>query len=76
MLTDLKNFDIIIAPEHDNLKGDNVYSSKGAIHYITEAEINNARSYLHDKVKSEKIVAIEIVAKAKISLLNLTFSNS
>ena len=32
-----KNFDAIIAPEHDNLKGDNVYSSKGAIHYITES---------------------------------------
>ena len=31
-----KNFDAIVAPEHDNLKGDNVYNSKGAIHYITE----------------------------------------
>ena len=30
-----KNFDAIIAPEHDNLNGDNVYSSKGAIHYIS-----------------------------------------
>jgi len=54
----LKNFDAIIAPEHDNLKADNVYSSKGAIHYITETEINNARSYLRDKVKSEKIISL------------------
>ena len=38
----LKNFDIIIAPEHDNLIGDNVFNSKGAIHYITESEINKA----------------------------------
>ena len=37
-----KNFDVIVAPEHDNLRGDNIYSSKGAIHYITEIEINNA----------------------------------
>ena len=24
----LKNFDVIVAPEHDNLKGDNIYNSK------------------------------------------------
>ena len=54
----LKNFDAIVAPEHDNLKGDNVYNSKGAIHYITKLEINNARQYLADKIKSEKIVSL------------------
>ena len=53
-----KNFDVIIAPEHDNLNGDNVFSSKGAIHYITESEINKAKPYLIDKVKSQKIVAL------------------
>ena len=54
----LKNFDAIVAPEHDDLKGDNIYSSKGAIHYITEIEINKAREYLVDKIKSEKIVSL------------------
>jgi len=54
----LKNFDAIVAPEHDNLKGDNIYISKGAIHYITEAEINKARQYLVNKIKSEKIVSL------------------
>ena len=53
-----KNFDAIIAPEHDNLEGDNVYSSKGAIHYITNSEINKASSYLVDKIKSQKIVSL------------------
>ena len=53
-----KNFDAIIAPEHDNLKGDNIYNSKGAIHYITEVEINEAKQYLVDKIKSEKIVSL------------------
>lgn len=53
-----KNFDAIIAPEHDNLKGDNVYTSKGAIHYITEPEISNAKQYLFQKIKSEKIVSL------------------
>ena len=49
---DFKNFDAIVAPEHDNLKGDNIYNSKGAIHYITEVEINEAKQYLVDKIKN------------------------
>ena len=54
----LKNFDAIVAPEHDNLKGDNVYNSKGAVHYITELEISKAKQYLYNKIKSEKIVSL------------------
>jgi len=53
-----KNFDAIIAPEHDNLNGDNVYSSKGAIHYITESEIEKAKPYLLKKVNSQKVVSL------------------
>ena len=53
-----ENFDAIVAPEHDDLKGDNIYTSKGAIHYITELEINEARKYLAEKIKSEKIVSL------------------
>ena len=53
-----KNFDAIVAPEHDDLKGDNIYSSKGAIHYITETEIIKAKPYLLNKIKSDKIVSL------------------
>ena len=53
-----KNFDAIIAPEHDNLNGDNVYSSKGAIHYITESEIEKAKPYLIKKINSKKVVSL------------------
>ena len=53
-----ENFDVIVAPEHDNLHGDNVYSSKGAIHYITDTEISKAKHYLADKTKSQKIVSL------------------
>ena len=54
----LNNFNAVVAPEHDNLSGNNVYNSKGAIHYITELEINNAKSYLTEKIKSQKIVSL------------------
>ena len=30
----LDNFDFVVAPEHDGLKGNNVLTSKGAIHYF------------------------------------------
>ena len=52
------NFDMIIAPEHDNLTGDNIYSSKGAIHYITESEISKAKPYLIKNINSEKVVTL------------------
>ena len=53
-----KNFDLIVAPEHDNLIGENVINSKGAIHYITKDEIEKANSYLSDKIKNKKIVSL------------------
>ena len=53
-----KNFNAIIAPEHDNLTGDNVYNSKGAIHYITDIEIDNAKNYLGRKVNNQKVVSL------------------
>ena len=54
----LNNFDAIIAPEHDDLNGDNVFSSKGAIHYITKEEIEKAKPYLIKKINSTKIVSL------------------
>ena len=55
---DFNNFDIIIAPEHDDIKGDNVINSKGAIHYITQEEIEKSKYYLKDKAQGSKIITI------------------
>ena len=49
-----KNFDYIISPEHDDLKADNVISSKGAIHYLTSEEIDKKKNYLLDRISKEK----------------------
>jgi len=43
------NFDFIVAPEHDGLVGENVLTSKGAIHYITQKEIEESKNYLINK---------------------------
>ncbi|MDA9678069.1 mitochondrial fission ELM1 family protein [Candidatus Pelagibacter sp.] len=50
----LSNFSYVIAPEHDELTGMNVFSTKGAIHYLTKEEINYHNNYLKDKLQSEK----------------------
>ena len=50
----LDNFNYVIAPEHDGLIGQNVFSTKGAIHYLTKEEINNHTNYLKDKLQTKK----------------------
>ncbi len=50
---DFKHFDFIVAPEHDAIKGDNVISTKGAIHYLTEEEISENKEYLNSFIKKD-----------------------
>ena len=52
----LKNFDSIICPEHDDLHGDNVIKTKGAIHYLTNNEIQKNINYLKPNHGDKKIV--------------------
>jgi len=50
----LDNFSYVIAPEHDGLNGENVFSTKGAIHYLTKKEINNHTNYLKGRLETGK----------------------
>ena len=52
----LQNFDFVVAPDHDSIDGPNVLISKGAIHYLTIDEINNAKDYLVNKIEKGKDV--------------------
>ena len=56
----LKYFDLIISPEHDNIKGDNVLTTKGAIHYLTKKEIKDNFNYLNVNKEKKKLVAFII----------------
>jgi len=51
---DLNHFDFIVAPEHDAIEGQNVISTKGAIHYLTESEINENKDYLNSFIKKDE----------------------
>ena len=48
------NFDFIVAPEHDSIEGQNVISTKGAIHYLTDNEITKNKDYLNSFVKKDQ----------------------
>jgi len=50
----LDNFSYVITPEHDGLNGENVFSTKGAIHYLTKEEISNHTNYLKDRLYTGK----------------------
>jgi len=50
----LKNFDFVVAPAHDDLEGENVISTKGALHYLNMKEIDENRGYLEDKINKNK----------------------
>jgi len=51
---DLNHFDFIVAPEHDAIQGQNVISTKGAIHYLTENEISENKDYLNSFIKKDE----------------------
>ncbi len=57
----LNNFDFIIVPEHDGLIGKNVLTSKGAIHYLTNDELEQNESYLKSRVDNQKKIVTLII---------------
>ncbi len=64
---DLNHFDFIVTPEHDKIQGQNVINTKGAIHYLTEKEINENKNYLNSFIKNDqrKILALIVGGPTK-----------
>jgi Predicted nucleoside-diphosphate-sugar epimerase len=56
----LEKFDLIICPEHDNITGNNVIKTTGAIHYLSEKEISKQNNYLKIDKENKKIIAFII----------------
>ncbi|MDA7562256.1 mitochondrial fission ELM1 family protein [Candidatus Pelagibacter sp.] len=57
----LDNFDFVVAPEHDGLKGSNVLTSKGAVHYLTNSELDENENYLKSRINSQKKIVTLIL---------------
>ena len=56
----LDKFDLIVCPEHDNITGNNVIKTTGAIHYLSEKEISKENNYLKIDKENKKIIAFII----------------
>jgi mitochondrial fission protein ELM1 len=57
----LDNFDFVVAPEHDGLIGKNVLTSKGAVHYLTNKELDENENYLKSKTNTQKKIVTLIL---------------
>jgi hypothetical protein len=57
----LDNFDFVVAPEHDGLKGNNVLTSKGAVHYLTNDELDKNENYLKPRINAQKKIVTLIL---------------
>ena len=57
----LSNFDFVVVPEHDKIKGENVLTSKGAIHYLTIDEIDKNENYLKKRINAQKKIVSFII---------------
>jgi mitochondrial fission protein ELM1 len=57
----LDNFDFVVAPDHDGLKGSNVLTSKGAVHYLTNSELDENENYLKSRIRDEKKIVTLIL---------------
>ena len=57
----LDNFDFVVAPEHDGLRGNNVLTSKGAVHYLTNDELDQNEDYLKSRINSQKKIVTLIL---------------
>jgi len=57
----LDNFDFVVAPEHDGLIGKNVLTSKGAVHYLTNNELDENENYLKSKINTQKKIVTLIL---------------
>ena len=55
-----KHFDLIVSPEHDNIRGTNVLTTQGSIHYLTKKEIIENSKYLDLSAGKKKIVTFVI----------------
>ena len=53
----IEKFDLIVCPEHDNLQGENVIKTTGAIHYLTNHEIQKNKNYINIEKGNKKIIA-------------------
>ena len=69
------NFDFIVAPEHDSIKGLNVINTKGAIHYLTNDEITKNKDYLDSFIKKDQRKICTLILGGPTKYYDYSFKN-
>ena len=64
-----KNFDLIISPEHDNIKGENIITTQGSIHYLTKKEIMENSKYIQIDKGKKKLYPLLLEGQINIIII-------
>jgi uncharacterized protein len=64
-LIDPKNFDLVIVPAHDKLRGANVFVTQGAIHHVSEEKLMSAADHFHPLLASLPRPLISVLVGGK-----------
>ena len=69
-----EHFDLIISPEHDNIKGENILSTRGSIHYLTKKEIVENSKYLQLDKGKKKLYLLSLEGQTNTTTIQMSKS--
>ncbi len=55
-----KHFDLIVSPDHDGVRGENILNTKGSIHYLTKKDFMQNSKYLQIEKEKKQIITFLI----------------
>ncbi len=55
-----KHFDLIVSPDHDGVRGENILNTKGSIHYLTKKDFMENSKYLQIEKEKKQIITFLI----------------
>jgi mitochondrial fission protein ELM1 len=64
-LIDPKQFDVVIVPAHDNLRGENVFVTLGAVHHVSAAKLMSAAGHFRSLFASLPRPLISVLVGGK-----------
>lgn len=73
---DLKNFDLVIVPQHDPSRGNNVMVSKAALHRVTPQKIEEGRKYFSERLSRLPSPRVAVLIGGSSKAHTMTLENT
>lgn len=72
----LKDFDLVIVPQHDPSRGENVLVSKAALHRVTPQKIEEGRRYFNDRLSHLPAPRVAVLIGGSSKAHRMTIENT